>query len=175
MTDTAVGTSDRTGTTTVHERFSTTVDALDDLPLPGGGRTGERFDRLAAVAAEDLSLARLVEGHTDALAILAESGRAPRTPGARYGVWAARGGADNLTLEPVDGGWWLAGRKAFCSGAGLLDRVLVTAAAPDGYRLVDVAGGGVPAGRTVSPPGPGSRRPATGPWRRPRRRCRPGR
>lgn len=44
-----------------------------DLPLPGRGRTLERWSALAAVAAEDLSLAKLFEGHTDAIAILAEA------------------------------------------------------------------------------------------------------
>ena len=43
-----------------------------DLPLPGGGRTRQRWAVLAELAEEDLSLARLAEGHADALAILAE-------------------------------------------------------------------------------------------------------
>ena len=29
--------------------------------------------------------------------------------------------------------------KAFCSGSGVVDRALVTAASPDGYRMFDVA------------------------------------
>ena len=45
---------------------------LDRLPLPGRGQTLLRWQALAAVAAHDLSLARLFEGHADALAILAE-------------------------------------------------------------------------------------------------------
>ena len=45
-----------------------------NLPLPGGGRTRERWAVLADLAGEDLSLARLAEGHADALAILAELG-----------------------------------------------------------------------------------------------------
>ena len=32
----------------------------------------------------------------------------------------------------------VSGAKPFCSGAGFLDRALVTAEAPDGYRLFDV-------------------------------------
>ena len=43
-----------------------------NLPLPGSGRTRERWAALADLAGEDLSLARLAEGHADALAILAE-------------------------------------------------------------------------------------------------------
>ena len=38
------------------------------LPVPGRGRTLERWQSLAPVAACDLGLAKLFEGHTDALA-----------------------------------------------------------------------------------------------------------
>ena len=68
-----------------------------DLPLPGGGRTWERWAVLADLAGEDLSLARLSEGHADALAILAELGRRPaagREPLGRLGRAAAGTGAD---------------------------------------------------------------------------------
>lgn len=98
----------------------------------------ERFKILASLAEEDLSLARLGEGHADALAILGEAGHGIRHPGTRYGVWAARSGSGNVIATPVPGGWTLIGRKPFCSGSGLLDRALVTAEAPDGYRLFDV-------------------------------------
>jgi GlcNAc-PI de-N-acetylase len=60
------------------------------LPLPGGGRTRERWAVLADLAGEDLSLARLAEGHADALAILAELGHAAPPAGSRWGVWAAQ-------------------------------------------------------------------------------------
>jgi hypothetical protein len=50
------------------------------LPLPGGGRTRERWAVLADLAGEDLSLARLAEGHADALA---ELGHAAPPGGAR--------------------------------------------------------------------------------------------
>ena len=39
---------------------------LDRLPLPGHGATLLRWQMLAAVAAHDLSLLKLYEGHTDA-------------------------------------------------------------------------------------------------------------
>ena len=60
-----------------------------DLPLPGGGHTAARWAALARLGRRDLALARLAEGHTDAVAILAEAGRKP-VPDALYGVWAAR-------------------------------------------------------------------------------------
>jgi alkylation response protein AidB-like acyl-CoA dehydrogenase len=107
------------------------------LPLPGGGRTAERFAALAAVAGKDLALGRLAEGHADAVAILREAGRAP-FDGAVYGVWAARSSAGDVAARPVGRGWVLDGEKGFCSGAGLVDRALVTADAPDGPRLFEV-------------------------------------
>ena len=50
---------------------------LLDLPRPGAGATWSRFRRLAEIAAEDLSLARLAEGHCDAIAILSGAGLQP--------------------------------------------------------------------------------------------------
>lgn len=120
-------------------RFLEVVSAFARLPLPGHGDTWGRFEILASLAEEDLSLARLGEGHADALAILREAGRDIRHPEAGYGVWAARTGSGGLTATPVPGGWELAGRKPFCSGTGLVERALITAEAPDGYRLFDVA------------------------------------
>jgi hypothetical protein len=108
-----------------------------DLPLPGSGRTRQRFEALAAAAAADLSVGRLVEGHVDALAILAEADMAAHED-AIYGVWAARSRHGVTLAIPVDSGWLLGGQKPFCSGIGIIDRVLVTAEAPDGYRLFDI-------------------------------------
>ena len=124
----------------VGRRFFEVISSFGRLPLPGHGDTWERFSILASLGEEDLSLARLGEGHADALAILRESGRGIRHPGSSYGVWAARTGTrggDRRTQVP--GGWRLTGSKPFCSGSGLLDRALVTAEAPDGYRLFDIA------------------------------------
>ncbi len=120
-------------------RFTEVLPELGHLPRPGCGDTWVRFSTLASLAEEDLSLARLAEGHADALAILAESGRPTRHQGASYGVWAARTATAGVTAHRVAGGWQLAGPKPFCSGSGILDRALITAEAPDGYRLFDVA------------------------------------
>lgn len=97
------------------------------LPLPGDGRTAERHRRLTAFGRRDLALARLIEAHTDALAMLAQSGRAP-CPNALYGVWAAERADARLCCEPIAGGRWrLRGSKAFCTGVTLCDAALVTA------------------------------------------------
>jgi hypothetical protein len=120
-----------------------------DLPRPGGGRTWERWAALADLAGEDLSLARLSEGHADALAILAElgpaesgpaeSGTVPPPGGSRWGVWAAQPPGPGLTASRAAAGWRLDGIKRYCSGARSCTHALVTAAAPDGTRLFAVA------------------------------------
>ena len=61
---------------------------LDRLPLPAGGATLQRWQALARVAGHDLGLCKLYEGHTDALAIMAELG-CPVPPGTTWGTWAA--------------------------------------------------------------------------------------
>lgn len=107
-----------------------------DLPLPGAGGTGSRWARLAWYGRQDLVLARLVEGHTDAVAILAEAGRLP-APTTLYGVWAARSGGTGAVLRSRRDGWALAGRVRFCSGAHGLDRALVVAMPADGPADAD--------------------------------------
>jgi alkylation response protein AidB-like acyl-CoA dehydrogenase len=110
-----------------------------DLPRPGSGRTCERWAVLMDLAGEDLSLARLAEGHTDAVAILAELGADPPPAGSRWGVWAAQPPGPGVTARQVAGGWRLDGTKQYCSGASTLTHALVTAAAPDGNRLFAVS------------------------------------
>ena len=107
-----------------------------DLPFPGKGETAARHRRLFDIGREDLSLARLAEAHVDALAILAEAGRRP-DPNALYGVWAAETSDQPLRLDRTPSGLELNGVKAFCTGAGLLDRALITVFIPD-HRIVDV-------------------------------------
>jgi hypothetical protein len=97
-----------------------------DLPLPGAGQTARRWAALADWGGRDLSLARLAEGHVDALAILAEAGRSP-VPGALYGVWASRSGGAAVRLEQGRTSGVLTGEMRFCSGARVLDRVLLVA------------------------------------------------
>ncbi len=109
-----------------------------DLPLPGSGGTLRRWQALAELSALDLVLGRLAEAHADAVAILAElDGTATRAEGL-WGVWAAESPSARVQAKRTDAGWVLSGRKAWCSGALLLDHALVTAAADDGQRLFAV-------------------------------------
>lgn len=109
-----------------------------DLPLPGRGRTRERWAALAELAEQDLSLARLAEGHADAVAILAELGAGAPPAGTRWGVWAAQPPGPRLTARPAGDGWHLDGVKQYCSGAHWCTDAVVTATAPDGCRLFSV-------------------------------------
>jgi alkylation response protein AidB-like acyl-CoA dehydrogenase len=101
---------------------------LDRLPLPGTGQTLTRWQTLAEVAAHDLSLAKLFEGHTDALAILAELGFDPPAAGTRWGTWCAEPPSARVQLETDGGGHGrLTGTKAWCSGAASVSHAVVSA------------------------------------------------
>jgi alkylation response protein AidB-like acyl-CoA dehydrogenase len=131
----------------VGRAFAALVDSgFDRLPLPGQGRTLDRWRLLATVAERDLGLVKLFEGHTDALAILAEL-HAPAPPsGSRWGVWAAEAPDMRLRIERGEGEGMdpdeviLSGTKAWCSGAAALTHALVTCRdSADRPRLVAVA------------------------------------
>ena len=101
------------------------------LPPPGAGATGTRHAALFEFGREDLSLARLAEAHTDALAILVEAD-AVVPVGQLYGVWAADGPNSRVTIKRMPGGKIrIAGTKKYCSGARLLDAALVSAHSAD--------------------------------------------
>lgn len=95
---------------------------------------------LYCVARRDLPLARMYEGHVDALQIIArysdrsEAGEVARmaADGAAFGVWNA--GLPNEPLRVEDGR--LHGGKSFASGAGILSHALAGADTGDGNRLV---------------------------------------
>ncbi|MGE8143870.1 acyl-CoA dehydrogenase [Pseudomonas frederiksbergensis] len=112
---------------------------LDQLPLPGSGRTLERFQRLAEVGGHDLGLCKLYEGHTDALAIIQQLGGSP-TPASTWGMWAAEPPQAKVRLSPSGHMVVLNGRKAWCSGAAVLSHALLTAwDDQDRQQLVAVA------------------------------------
>lgn len=122
----------------VVEEFRVLVGAGGPALAPlGDGASPERLAGLAAIARRDVTLARLVEAHVDAVQILREAGRRPRAAVA-YGVWAADDPRMGLTLRRSgDGSGTLVGSKPFCSGAPFLDRALVTVRTPE-VLLIDV-------------------------------------
>lgn len=141
------------------------AEGWDRLPLPGSGRTLQRWQMLSVVAAHNLSLAKLYEGHTDALAILSELhavnpssvGQVPAaspsvlaaagsdlTP--TWGMWAAEAPGCRVSLHVNSGAACgtvrLHGCKAWCSGARSGSHGLLTAWWPGeqaGPQLVSVA------------------------------------
>ncbi|HJQ01970.1 MAG TPA: hypothetical protein VJ851_10235 [Jatrophihabitans sp.] len=103
------------------------VSGAGNLPRPGGGNTLGRWRALAAVAAEDLALVKLFEGHADALAIIGElAGPAP-APGSTWATWAAEPPSARVLLRQARGTARLSGRKAWCSGAGAVSDAVLTA------------------------------------------------
>ena len=100
---------------------------LDQLPLPGHGATLLRWQMLAAIAAIDLSLLKLYEGHTDALAILAEIDGPGVPASSSWGVWCADMPDARVQLQQAaDGRYVLDGRKAWCCGANGLSHALIS-------------------------------------------------
>lgn len=106
---------------------------LDQLPQPGQGNTLERWRVLGEVAGVDLSLAKLFEGHTDALAIMAELEAPAPAAGSSWGMWAAEAPPDRVVatiggeLPGSEAGVLiLEGTKRWCSGAAHVTHGLLT-------------------------------------------------
>jgi alkylation response protein AidB-like acyl-CoA dehydrogenase len=127
------------------------------LPQPGSGRTGQRWRALTALGVGDLTAARVIEAHTDALAILAEAAADPAAGAvsigdigasefSTWGVFAAEGAGVRVDAAQRDGGWLLTGTKPWCSLAARLSHALITAHTGNGTRrlfAIDLRGTGV--------------------------------
>ena len=116
------------------------------LPAFGGAGLGVldaqarlTLDVLATIGWGSLPLGRLYEGHVNALKLIqsygapaqiAEAAEAARQ-GHVFGVWNTEP-AEGLRLEPAGDDFILRGKKIFASGAGRIERPLVTARLPDG-------------------------------------------
>ncbi len=127
----------------------------------GRDRAAERdlvddWELLASVAARDVTAARILEPHLDALDILDQARRDGYDleldavgvgPASSWGVFAAEGSGVRVDAREGAGGWTLEGTKPWCSLAGSLSHALVTAWAGDTRRLfaVDLRGAGVSA------------------------------
>ncbi|SDR79774.1 hypothetical protein SAMN04489860_0084 [Paraoerskovia marina] len=119
-----------------------------EAPLPGAGRTAELWSTLASLSADDVGVARMVEPHLDALAVLAQASEAgiavdlsavDADADSTWGVFAAEGPGARLSAATDDAGaWTLTGLKPWCSLAADLSHALVTAWTDDGRRLFAV-------------------------------------
>ncbi len=110
----------------VADALAWAADLDDRVPVPGGGATRERWELLATVAAQDLTVARAIEPHLDAVAILHEAGGSVPA-GSTWGVYAAEGPPPRLEAVPEGSSWSLTGRKPWCSLASVVTHALVTA------------------------------------------------
>lgn len=122
----------------VHQMKTLLKQGLDQLPYPGEGQTYRRWQALARMAAGDLSLAKIFESHTDALAIMHELNVEPPMAEGIWSMWAAEPpdakvfaeyGNDETIVR-------LNGVKAWCSGASYIDNALMTAWMDDEQYLV---------------------------------------
>jgi hypothetical protein len=119
--------------TDIHAALRLAGDYGRRLPLPGGGQTAQRWAVLAAVAEQNLTVARVLEAHSDALAILAEAGESP--PDGTWGVFAAEAPGHRVDAAQSV----LTGVKPWCSLGGELDSALVTAHVGDERQLFRVS------------------------------------
>lgn len=106
------------------------------LPQPGAGQTWVRWTMLAAAAEGDLTAARILEAHSDALAILHEADVS--VADGTWGVFAAEASGARLDATEADEHAVLSGTKPWCSLGGVLDHALITAHCGDQRRLYAV-------------------------------------
>ncbi|MFS0795185.1 acyl-CoA dehydrogenase [Microbacterium sp. 1P10AE] len=96
------------------------------------------WELLASVAARDVTAARVLEPHLDALGILDEAAAAgiplDLDRDGTWGVFAAEGPGVRLEARQDAGTWTLHGTKLWCSLAADLSHALVTAWVDDGRR-----------------------------------------
>ena len=99
---------------------------------------------LLSLGAGDLTVARVVEPHLDAMAITAqaaaEGGAAPPQGDGAWGVYAAHSPGHHLAATDEGEGWLLTGRKPWCSLAAELGHAVITAhTGPETTRAFAVA------------------------------------
>ncbi|WP_375272439.1 acyl-CoA dehydrogenase [Sphingomonas sp.] len=104
---------------------------------------------LRLIGGADLSLGRVFEGHVNATQLIGAYGDAAQratmehdlADGRCFGVWNT-GPTPAMRIEPAANGYRLSGAKNFATGAGHIDRALITATRDDGRKqliVVDVA------------------------------------
>ncbi|GMM92281.1 acyl-CoA dehydrogenase family protein [Qipengyuania sp. MTN3-11] len=112
---------------------------------PAGTR--DAFNALRTLGRANLSVARLFEGHMNAVKLITlygneESAREVAdaiNAGMLLGVWGADDPAEPLAFVQRDGMLRLAGAKCFASGLGLVGRAVITATTPTGQQLLFVS------------------------------------
>jgi alkylation response protein AidB-like acyl-CoA dehydrogenase len=127
----------------VPELFFQLIDqGLSHLPLPGSGQTLLRWHILSTIAQHDVSLAKCVESHTHALAVMTELGYLLAPKQSAWGVWCTEGPENVVTLtssgDRLQSGDTviLQGCKQWCSGAPYLTHALISCHDQHGKRFI---------------------------------------
>jgi alkylation response protein AidB-like acyl-CoA dehydrogenase len=103
---------------------------------PGDGDTGRYLSALITTGLVDATLARVVEPHLDAHAILHQASMAAEIPDiaadadSTWGVYAANAPAHHLEAHQDTAGWTLSGTKPWCSLAATVSHAIITAEVP---------------------------------------------
>jgi alkylation response protein AidB-like acyl-CoA dehydrogenase len=120
------------------------LTAVLPVKCGGAGLTGLSLSEvLRSIGSGSLPLGRLFEGHVNALELVLRYGNNQRIElvaeevreGKLFGVWNTDD-ANGLRLIHRHGRSWLEGRKVLASGAGHIERPLVTATDEEGRRLI---------------------------------------
>lgn len=117
-------------------------EALGGSGLSDGSRQSELCTVLRLIGGGDLSVARLFEGHVNAVSLVGRYGTQQQlisladsvAEGEMSAVWGADDAA-GLNIVNEAGGAELRGRKILASGAGLVTRPIVTAKSVDGQIM----------------------------------------
>jgi alkylation response protein AidB-like acyl-CoA dehydrogenase len=120
------------------------LTAVLPVRFGGAGLTGLSLSEvLRSIGSGSLPLGRLFEGHVNALELVVRYGNDRRVglvaeearAGKLFGVWNTDD-ANGLRLIHRHGRSWLEGRKILASGAGHIERPLVTATDESGRRMI---------------------------------------
>ena len=120
------------------------ITAVLPVKCGGAGVTGLSLSEvLRSIGSGSLPLGRLFEGHVNALELVLRYGNREQVEliaeearaGKMFGVWNTDD-SNGLRLVHRHGHSWLEGRKLLASGAGHIERPLVTATDENGRRLM---------------------------------------
>jgi alkylation response protein AidB-like acyl-CoA dehydrogenase len=128
------------------------VEALHRLGVlqrfgEGGATPLELMEALRLTGRANLSLGRIFEGHVNGAALIAWCGddrqraqlAVDLAEGRTFGVWNTEPAPGVTTEVGADGALRLVGAKSFATGAGHIDRAIVTARLADGAKQMVIA------------------------------------
>ncbi|MBC7529971.1 MAG: hypothetical protein H7318_00225 [Oligoflexus sp.] len=115
---------------------SLVMDNEMGLAQPGHGNSWSRFSALMEFGAYNLSVAKLLESHFDAITIMDEAHFTPEA--GIYAVWASKFGGKHLTGIRNGDRWQIRGDIAFASGIDAIDFAIVPVETDSGEYLFQI-------------------------------------